>query len=70
MLYKISYIGYKISLFTKEDISFIQSNKRAYLVYQIYSISILIYDILFIQLNISFSISDILFSISDIYIKI
>ena len=38
MLYKISHMLYKIShigfiLFTKEDISFIQSNKISYLVY-------------------------------------
>ena len=32
MLYKISYIGY--ILFTKEDISFIQSNKISHLVHQ------------------------------------
>ena len=48
MLYKISYIGYD-SLFSEEDISFIQLNKISLLVYQIFSISDLftnIYDIL------------------------
>ena len=36
MLYKISHLGY--ILFTKEDISFIKSNKISHLVYQIFSI--------------------------------
>ena len=56
MLYKISHIGYDI-LFTKEDISFIQSNKISHLVYQIsylvYKISILIYKISYLTNKIS-----------------
>ena len=34
MLYKLSHIGYKIS--TKEDISFIQSNKMSHILYHIF----------------------------------